>query len=83
MSAGDRLTVPRFGGSAIDKLVSAARPRSRASVIVLRGKPMMEDDGTPGDRASCPSMPSTATLCGRASMNMFAAGMPEVWLGKP
>jgi hypothetical protein len=44
---------------------------------------MMEDDGTPGDRASCPSMPSTATLCGRASMNMSAAGMPEVWLGKP
>lgn len=83
MSAGDRLTVPRFAVSAIDKLVSAARTRSRASVIALRGKPMMEDDATPGDRAACASMASTATVCGRASMNMSAAGMPEVWSGKP
>jgi DNA-nicking Smr family endonuclease len=54
MSAGDRLTVPRFAVSAIDKLVSAARTRSRASVIVLRGKPMMEDDGTPATERLVP-----------------------------
>ena len=88
MFGGCRLTVTSFGGSAIDKLVSAARARWRSSAIALRGKPKMENDGTPGDRAHCPStvrasMPSTATVCGRASVNMSAAGMPEVWLSKP
>jgi len=48
LSAGDRLMVMRFDGSAIAMDDSAARTRSRASDTALSGSPTSEKAGTPG-----------------------------------
>src|SRR5512144_456575 len=46
-SAGARLTVIRFGGSARPIAASAARTRSRLSATALSGNPTTENDGKP------------------------------------
>ena len=60
MSAGDRFTVIRRDGSAIDSAFNAAR-------TALSGKPTSEKCGVPGDSAHCTSTrrastPSKATV---------------------
>lgn len=47
-SAGDRLTVIRFDGSAMESEESAVRTRSFASDTALSGRPTMEKAGRPG-----------------------------------
>ena len=66
-SAGDRLTVIFFAGSARFSVESAARTRSRASLTALSGRPTMEKPGIPAVSAHCTSTsrastPSNATV---------------------
>ena len=66
-SAGERLTVMRRMGSAMDRAESAARTRSRASDTALSGRPTTPKFGMPGARAHCTSTirastPSKATV---------------------
>ena len=67
MSAGERLTVIFFDGSAMDRAESADCTRSRASLTALSGRPTMEKRGIPGESAHCTStdfasIPSKATV---------------------
>ena len=67
MSAGERLTVIRFDGSAMESALSAAFTRSRASLTALSGRPTMAKAGMPGETAHCTSTgrastPSKATV---------------------
>lgn len=66
-SAGARLTVIRFGGSARPSELNAARTRSRLSPTALSGKPTMEKAGNPLATCTCTSMsrqsmPAKATV---------------------
>ena len=60
-SAGERLTVIRFAGSASPIAVIAARTRSRASLTALSGSPTTVNAGKPAAMAHCTSTSRAST----------------------
>ena len=60
-SAGERLTVIRFAGSASPMAVIAARTRSLASLTALSGRPTRLNAGRPAAMAHCTSTSRAST----------------------
>ena len=60
MSAGARLTVMRFGGSARPMAPMALRTRTRDSPTALSGRPTMVKLGRPDEMLTCTSTSSAS-----------------------